>query len=243
MVCVDYSDIASITVPYNRHHFKELMIVTSSKDTKTHKLADENNCRLFVTDSFYDDGADFNKWKALEQGLDALGRYGWLVIHDADVLWPQQVYMNRYLRKGFIYTPRRYIADPIPVVFPSEDRWCKFKLHPQDIEWAGYTQIFHSDDPHLGESPWHQIDWKHCGGADSFFQAKWPQHMKVRPDFRVLHLGPAGTNWCGRVTPDIVDGTVPSEATNRSANLNKYMTARSGKRGDARFAEERIAGG
>ena len=102
----------------------------------------------------------------------------------------------------------------------SERWWNRFPIHRNVAEWAGYSQILHAGDPHLGPAPWHEIDWIHAGGADSFFQQKWPQERKIRPPFEVLHLGPAGQNWFGRATP-YLDGSIPEDA-----NVRKFMSSR-----------------
>lgn len=242
MVCVDYSDILAMTLPYNRHHFDRVMVVTSLTDSRTRDLAWNYGCDVHLTNSFYRDGAYFNKWKALEEGLTVLGRKGWLCIMDADILWPREVDLNRYLHCGYLYTPRRYMIDPIPNKILKEEEWNTYPLHPQDREFAGYTQIFHADDKHLDSPPWHQTNWKHAGGADSFFQAKWPEPYKVRPNFRVLHLGASGQNWCGRVTP-YQDGTIPEQSRERSEYLRGMLAQRRHTTtGSDRFAAERIPG-
>lgn len=226
-VCVDFADILSITLPYNRHHFEQIMVVTTRDDIDTQYVAQKNQCHIWMTDAFYEDGAAFNKWKALEQGLDMLGRNGWICIMDADVLWPKKILIRddvwlgiggSLISCGQLCTPFRRMWENWPELnvesvgttqglLPAETVWNKFPLHRQQHEFAGYSQIFHADDPHLGPAPWHETDWIHAGGADSFFQMKWPDSCKVRPPFEVLHLGPAGQNWFGRATPK-ADGTL-----------------------------------
>jgi hypothetical protein len=83
LVAVNFLDILSITLPYNRHHFDEVWIVTNQLEVSSPKmmqLAADNRATLFGTDAFYEDHAVFNKFKALEQGLDAMGRDGWLCV-------------------------------------------------------------------------------------------------------------------------------------------------------------------
>lgn len=264
LVSVDYTDILSITLPYNRHHFDEVLVVTSPEDAPNIAgLCANNQANLFCTDAFYRDGATFNKWLALEAGLDSMGRSGWICLMDADVLWPKTARFTPggqdsldvsglgmregcsiRLRPGHLCTPRRRMlldlntTYTICKVFPPEERvWSNFPLHPQSREFAGYTQIFHASDPHLGPPPWHQTDWRHAGGADSFFQAKWPISHKIRPPFEVLHLGPAGTNWCGRVSP-YLDGSIPPSAADRADQLRKFRAGR--KPGPDKFAGERL---
>ena len=243
IVSVDYADLLSITLPYNRHHFQDVMVVTSYNDEATVKIAKDNAAHVYQTNAFYTDGAVFNKFRALEEGLDAFGRYGWLCIMDADVLWPKHIDWNwphmevpKFNpdikvwdgsvgpRKGYLYTPLRRMCEDITHI-PHEPYWKSYPLHPQQVEWAGYTQIFHAEDRHLPTSPWHEVNWKHAGGADSFFQQRWPVSHKLRPSFECLHLGPAGTNWCGRVSA-YADGTVPEESDARLLSLRNFMRVR-----------------
>lgn len=234
IVCVDYSDLLAVTLAYNRHHFSDVLVVTSDDDDKTPDVAWNNDSDVWTTDAFYEDGAVFNKFKALEKGLDFFGRHGWLCIMDADVLWPKEIawcnttafapdFSN--LTKGILYTPLRRMCEDLSMGIPQEPYWKSYPLHPQQVEWAGYTQIFHANDPHLPPAPWHQTNWKHAGGADSFFQQLWPKEHKLRPPFECLHLGPAGRNWCGRSTP-YLDGTVDPLAEQRISSLRNFMTQR-----------------
>src|SRR5689334_22908441 len=91
LVSVDYADLLAMTLPYNKHHFDEVFVITSNADNATKQVARENHCPYLATDSFWDDGAMFNKWKALEEGLTVMGRDGWICIMDADILWPKAV--------------------------------------------------------------------------------------------------------------------------------------------------------
>lgn len=272
MVCVDYADLLAITLPYNRHHFEDVMVVTSNGDRATQDVCARLGVRMFPTSSFYADGATFNKWRALEEGLDAYGRHGWLCIMDADVLWPKNVLIpfrgpgKREIPGaciGNLYTPIRRMWEDWPQLsplmganfhkvggfmeeraypIPLESEWSKFPIHRNLSEFAGYSQIFHTSDPVLGPAPWHEVDWKHAGGADSFFQAKWPAERKVRPPFEILHLGPAGMNWYGRATP-LVDGTVPEDAGEKLAAVSKIWSGRRENRAAGRdqFEGEKIS--
>lgn len=242
-VCVDFADILSLTLPYNRHHFSEYMVVTSSADIATEQLALANHCTVYETDSFYtydpypNAHSTFAKWLALEQALDAYGRHGWLCILDADVLWPKTVQLD--LKEGCLHSPLRRMYPYIPapgVPIPAESLWSQYPLHRNIAEHAGYTQIFHASDPHLGTPPWHQTDWIHAGGADSMFQARWPPACKRRPPWQVLHLGEAGVNWLGR-TSKLADGTIPDRARERRLALRRLIQART--TGPDRFKAEK----
>ena len=81
LVSVDYNDILSITLPYNRHHFKDVMVVTSVADAQNvWEICKPLDVSVHATNAFYEDGAQFNKWKALEEGLEVFGRKGWIIM-------------------------------------------------------------------------------------------------------------------------------------------------------------------
>lgn len=224
IVSVGYDDLLDVSLGYNSHHFGEVNVITSMTDEDTWRVAERYGCNVFCTDAFYDDNADFNKWKALEEGLDWFGRNGWICLMDADIIWPE-VIPSLDLHVGNLYTPLARICVDVSRV-PGEPSWGKYPLRPNQVEWAGYTQIFHATDPHLPPAPpWHETDWMHAGGADSFFQRRWGPEAKSRLPFEVLHLGPHGVNWCGRVSPR-VDGTIPEKAQERRMALLHYKRKR-----------------
>lgn len=199
IVCVDYAAELAITLPYNRHHFERVLVVTEERDKATRDTAASWHADVCCTDAFRANGARFNKFAAMEEALTECDyRHGWLCIMDADVLWPRAAPLE--LRVGCLYTPRRRMCPDVRLVPESE--WRRYPLHRNDAEHAGYSQVFHCDDPVLGAPPWHDVTWSHAGGADSFFQRKWREHNKVRPPWECLHLGEAGTNWCGRGEED-----------------------------------------
>lgn len=248
-VCVDYTDCLRLTLPYNRHHFDRVLVVTSpSNEAEVRFEAVRVGAEVLVTDVFYARGAEFNKWAAIEEGLDVLGRVGWMCVMDADVLWPNEVPRNWV--PGFLYTPLRRMFPTVPAAPPDEREWIRYPHHKNLGEWAGYTQIFHANDPALWTGPedtlaahgitrWYETNWTHAGGADTFFQAKWSPDKKVRPPFEVLHLGEAGTNWCGRASR-YADGSEPPEARRRLVELRKFMAGRRRARTGDPYSDEKL---
>jgi hypothetical protein len=248
LVSVQYHDLLAVTLPANVHHFESVHVVTTPQDTATQEVARACGAHVFLTDAFYRNGAVFNKWLALEEALDATGlrEPGWLILMDADVIWPQQL-PPFPLEVGNLYSPLRRMVEELhnvprhdgQLVIPHITDWWVYPIHPNINEHAGYSQIFHTSDQHLGPVPWHETNWRHAGGADSFFQAKWPAARRVRPPFEVLHLGPAGTNWMGRAT-SYLNCTRPAEAEVRAEQMRRIWAGRRGKQGLARFEHERL---
>jgi hypothetical protein len=211
-VCVDYAKFLSQTLPYNRHHFSEWIIITASKDEATIQLAKENDASCIITDAFYRDGADFNKYLALEEGLKLVhNAFEWVCILDADIFWPRMIDFKPKL--GKLYTPYRMMSQTF-----KPEPW----THPNiDKDWNGYCQIFHPHDRALGPAPWHETNWKHAGGGDTMFQNKWHPQDKVRPPFIVLHIGEPRVNWCGVGNKDKLEKYMKLRAKNKNFEAEK----------------------
>lgn len=224
LASVEYADLLSLTLPWNKHHFEEMLVITTPDDHQTMAVCRQNDTPYYATNAFHEPPAVFNKWLATEEALDVMGRHGWLCILDADILWPRRLPEIKW-KKGKLYTPHCRIVKELGREIPAETEWERYPLRRNRREWAGYTQIFHADDSHLGPPPWYQTNWKHAGGADSFFQKKWSWFNKVRPPFDVLHLGPNSQNWCGRVTP-FLDGTLPAGGEERRKRLRTFKQVR-----------------
>lgn len=237
LVCVDFSDILAVTLPRNVRFFDTVLVVTTPEDKATQEVvAGVPGARCHCTSVFFDRGAVLNKGAAIEEGFDVLGRSGWIVVMDADIVIPAWPLL---LTPGFLYSPLRRMMErpPNPLVIPPEEAWKQFPLHPQQAEFAGFYQAFHGSDPVLQSRPWYPTDWLHAGGCDSEFQAKWPKERKIRLPFEVLHIGPAGTNWLGRASP-LLDGSIPEGAWEKIANLRSLIRRRG--RGPDRFRHEKL---
>jgi hypothetical protein len=198
-VCVDFDDFLRITLPRNLHHFREVWVVTTSQDARTQQYARSvPGVRLHVTDAFYRDGATFNKGLAIEEAFEAMGRKGWLMHLDADILLPR--YVDWTFREiGHLYGPYRCVLEDVQS-FQDGMSWEATVVHRESHRFSGYCQLFHATDPHLAQLPWYGVDWAHANGSDIEFGNRWPDRRRVRPDFKVLHLGPTSSNWCGRAT-------------------------------------------
>ena len=199
LVCVEYDDLLEITLPRNLQCLDEVLVVTSPADLRTQALvAATPRARLHVTDAFYRRGAEFNKGWALEEGFDAMGREGWILILDADiVLPPGRAWPDRDPQR--LYGARRRMLDDVSQWSPTLD-WSTLPVGSNPAI-VGYFQLFHADATAIATRPWYSTDWRHCGGSDDDFRCRWPEPQQVHLPFHVLHLGPQFRNWCGRTTP------------------------------------------
>jgi len=195
-VCVDYSDLLKFTIEHNRRFFNEYMVITSCEDKDTWKLCSTKNVFTYVTDAFTRDEASFNKGLAIEEALKHFPTNDWLCSLDADIILPG-CFENYPFDFGCLYVPYRRICKDYNLNESIESLWEKSNVL-REIDFAGYTQVFHGEDPILKDKPWYGIDWLHAGGYDTDFNQKWSNCKKKRPPFEVLHLGEPYKNWWGK---------------------------------------------
>jgi hypothetical protein len=229
IVCVNYSDFLAHTLPHNRTHFDNLLVVTDTKDDKTKWLCEFYNIRCLQTDIFYENGEKFNKGAAINEGLKHLSRKGWVLHIDSDIYLPpktRSILNNLKLDETKIYGADRLMC-------PDYNSWIKFLDNPPKIQegWvyihltsfpvgvrlAEYANINAGWEPlgyfqlwHPNTSGVHGYPDKH-GFADrtDVLQAKkWSREKReLLPEIIVIHIdseglevGEMGKNWRGRKT-------------------------------------------
>lgn len=221
-VCVHYDDILALTLPSWKKHFENIWVITTWKDRKTQDLVNRlGGAKCFCTDIFYHRGARFNKGAALEEFFDYMPPEGWFLHLDSDIVLPEVLPIPDKLDVGKLYTvPRRNF--PALKKYNPEESWDKYPWERQNLKGRrdisqvtplGYFQLFNIADPHLKTGkPRFGRDFFHAGKYDIFFMRHWGDPRGENDfetlDFAVLHLGPVGRNWCGRVTPRL-DGEAP----------------------------------
>jgi hypothetical protein len=195
-VSVGYAEQLAVTLVRNMRHLAECWVVTSPEDEATQAVARAvPGVRLHVTDAHRRHGARFNKGLCMEEGFEAMGRDGWILVHDADVILPDAIPFDRLRPDALHGARRRILEDPA--------RW------RPDLNWnacppvrdggaVGFFQLFRAEAPTLrGKRPWYDVSFAHAGGGDAFFLSLWPRDKQVILPIDVLHLGPNDTNWFG----------------------------------------------
>jgi hypothetical protein len=227
VVCVNYCDLLKITLPRNMKHLDECVVVTSPEDIETQEFcAGIPNVRVFQTDAFTRFGAKFNKGLALEESFDFLGRHGWILIWDADTLFPDD--MGEHVKVSELNPHMMYGAPRVILKDPSQwtpDFDWNTARRTLDRCYPGFFQLFHADDPHIAELPWYDVTFNNAGGGDGYFDSRWPWAEKMKFPFVVLHLGERDANWFGRATKR-ADGKAVPGAAERQKVMEEFLASK-----------------
>lgn len=225
IVCVNYSDFLSQTLPSTRSQFDKLVVVTDTKDSDTKKICNYYNVQCIETDCFYENGDIFNKGKGINEGLRQLSREGWVLHLDADIYLPPQtrsILENLPLDPGKIYGADRlmcpsysewisFLSKPSPIQdswiyihldkFPTGVRIAEYKTKGGGYEPIGYFQLWNPKESGVFEYPEahgaaDRTDILHC--------KKWYRSQReLIPEIVLIHLESEkgqGLNWNGRKT-------------------------------------------
>lgn len=225
IVSVDFADFLSVTLPWNRHHFGRILVVTHPEDTETLKVCQQNGVEVLQTEMFHWKRAYFNKWAAVEFGLDYLGKTGWMTLLDADIMIPKAASLPRK-QIGRAYCPRkRAVPREKRQWLADEGKWSRYKFEQLSEPPRGHMLTFNADDPVLMHQPWFQNHWRWCGTGDDTFVDRWKTQNVVRTTFDVLHLGQRRVNWCGR-TEQYMDGSLVPDGLRDTRQQNVGMLLR-----------------
>jgi hypothetical protein len=225
ITCVDYGDFLAASLPFNRHIFDHLIVVTDPKDVETQRVCEYYDVECLITSGFTSKGAPFNKGRGINAGLSKLRQTGRVVHLDADIVLPpkaRQVLHDTALDPTAVYGIDR-------VLCRSYAEWTRFlrlpALHHQlDIlihsgpfplaarvarsQLGGYLPIgfFQMWCPGTVGKRWYAEDHTDAARTDVAFAAQWPREKRqLLPELFAIHLesepAEVGANWSGRTTP------------------------------------------
>lgn len=242
-VCINYSDFLRYTLPNNRRFFDKYVVVTSTEDKETQKLCKELHvtCVKIKRDKLVELDS---KGLAINKGLEALDRDGWVLHLDSDIWLPpltRTILNNLSLKTDCIYGTDRFMCESYEEwmkFLEAEEfkdihyEWvyldtAKFKLGPRMIQYydegywpIGFFQLWHPNGSKHHTYPNSKVGYDR---DDVLHMKKWPKGKRVFiPDFIPVHLSSEhhekGQNWNGRATkrfgPEHYDHKKHTHATN-----------------------------
>jgi GR25 family glycosyltransferase involved in LPS biosynthesis len=217
IVSVDYNDFLSITLK-NTTKFSNVTVVTSPSDVKCQELCQEFGANCIITEKMYENGAIFNKGKAINEGIKSLTNPEWILLLDADIYLKSD--FLEVLEKTDMYQQNLVICKRL--IIEDYDSFIRWKSGEEvgTIERSkgfGYFQMFNISKfkknyiifpENSDDASWSDISFR-----DRF------NKNETELDTIVLHLGKICQNWKGRITERFVE----SELSEQSFDINKYF--------------------
>lgn len=190
IVSVNYNDFLILSLENNVKIFDHITVVTSSHDFMCKRICDKFGVNCIMTDVMYEDGAVFNKGKAINKGISSISDPDFILLLDADIIVANKIDL-KYLEGGVLYTSDRY-------VIPDYEHYKKYaKL---EIDRNGFL-----NDPDRGLGFFQLFDFSEgieypessddASLSDLLFRDRFQRRESIYNE--VLHLG-MDSNWRGR---------------------------------------------
>lgn len=192
-ICINYSDYFAHCIESNKKSIDRWIVVTEAWDVDTIRLCEKNGLEVVFSERKTANGGAFNRGCLVNDGLALMKKDGWILILDSDIVLPPD-FKDKITDAdcGFLCGVRR-------AIYPTFEDW--ENRTPERVEGHlygyGYLQLFHG--PTWPDKKYAE-DCPDAGTSDNIFRNKtgWP--IKCL-DVTAAHLGPAFTNWSGRVSP------------------------------------------
>lgn len=232
-VCVNYADFFKETGLANKGIFDKFVVVTDIADTEVSALCEEYGYHLVKTDVFYENGASFNKYAGINEGLKYIDEDAWVMFVDSDiVLQPdtKRVLKELHLDESFLYG-----FDRVNCV--GFENWTKYKngrgvlehnwmLTPAGLPLGARLVHYFGHEGENGRfEGWRPLGYaqlakrnrfklypqetKGADHCDLLFARLWDrQHRAHIPELLAVHLesysADNGVNWYGRKSDPFV---------------------------------------
>ena len=127
IISVNFADMLSITLPKNKRHFDNIIVITDEKDKETIKVCEKEGIDYHATGAFYHKGDKFNKGLAIDVGFRFLKHFNWVGTVDSDIILDDN-FRERFL--SFVndaecsYSSRRYDV-------PTYQEWLEIEKNPE----------------------------------------------------------------------------------------------------------------
>lgn len=219
--CVNYSDYLEYSLSHNIDIFDDIYVVTTQSDIDTNavieKLNKKNNITTIHTNIFFENGrwgrTFFNKGGGIDIGLSKIKDKDWIVIGDADILYPKylKTIVNR-LYKQNIHSMFRYKVSEPELLKAAIDSYDNEEIHEKYLTeakkctppaykkyMAGYCQLFNFQSRFLLHKELKYPQGRNCKAVDTIFtRSNFPRRNRILLNDYCLHLGKTCVNWNGR---------------------------------------------
>lgn len=194
IVSVNYNDYLLLSLTNNTKLFSNITVVTSSDDLMCQRICEKFGVKCVITDRMYENGATFNKGKAINEGINSIENPGWILLLDADIVVEDKIDLKS-LSWDHLYISDRWICT-------DYQRYKNYKSGEIPLEsigeyevnkGLGFFQLFNASKERFFPETSEDAAW-----SDLMFRDKFSKRKDI--ENKIIHLGHAYKNWDGRVT-------------------------------------------
>jgi hypothetical protein len=199
IISVNYNDYLLVSLSHNIKIFNNITVVTSTDDLMCQKICEKFGVNCLVTDVMYENGANFNKGKAINKGIESIVDPNFILLLDADIVITDKIDIDELIDDNF-YTSDRWICRD----YNFYKRFIDDEIEISDIgkcennKGLGFFQLFNINNNSIDKSKVFPEISDDAAWSDLMFRDKFTKRQTIKND--VIHLGDPYMNWNGRRT-------------------------------------------
>ena len=199
IISVNYNDYLIVSLSNNVKIFNNITVVTSTDDLMCQKICEKFGVNCLVTDVMYENGANFNKGKAINKGIESIVDPNFILLLDADIVITDKIDIDELIDDNF-YTSDRWICRD----YNFYKRFIDGEIEISDIgkcennKGLGFFQLFNINNNSIDKSKVFPEISDDAAWSDLMFRDKFTKRQTIKND--VIHLGDPYMNWNGRRT-------------------------------------------
>lgn len=217
IVSVNYNDYLLLSLTNNTKLFSNITVVTSSDDLMCQRICEKFGVKCVITDRMYENGATFNKGKAINEGINSIENPGWILLLDADIVVEDKIDLKS-LSWDHLYISDRWICT-------DYQRYKNYKSGEIPLEsigeyevnkGLGFFQLFNASKERFFPETSEDAAW-----SDLMFRDKFSKRKDI--ENKIIHLGHAYKNWDGRVTSRFISDEEFHSLIPKDFDINEYF--------------------
>lgn len=199
IVSVNYNDYLAVTLSHNSKIFDNITVVTSSQDILCQKMCEKFGVNYTITDTMYDDNANFNKGKAINEGIRSIEDPDFILLMDADIIVNNKINLDS-IDEDYLYSSNRHICksyNQLQSYINGVKKIEEVSNHESD-KGMGFFQLFNINHNSIDRDKVYPEISSDAAWDDILFRDKFPKRRTI--DNTIIHLGDPYINWTGRKT-------------------------------------------
>lgn len=196
IVSVNYNDFLVLSILHNKKYFSNLIVVTTIDDVKCQEICKKFDVKCVLTDRLTNEGEQFNKGKAINDGIKSIDNPDWILLLDADILVTKKI-ENDKLEKDTLYTSDRYHCyDNTTLKKWKNSEISLHQLGEYEINRGyGFFQLFNINSTRINREMVYSEEYDNASNSDIDFLNLFEKKQEINT---CIHLGDPKKNWKGR---------------------------------------------
>jgi GR25 family glycosyltransferase involved in LPS biosynthesis len=215
IVSVNYNDYLLLSLISNTKIFNNITVVTVDSDKLCQNICKNLGVNCIISERIYENGAKFNKGKAINDAINSLENPDLILLLDADIIVKGKIEISE-LSDDVLYTSDR-------IIYKNYESFISETEYLEEIDKGfGFFQLFCYNNPVINKYCVFPESSDTAEGSDIEFRDKFSLKRSIGK--KIIHLGETRENWKGRTTKKFISDKLFNKLLKENTfNINEYF--------------------